>query len=214
MKMKTLNKILEGKGIAIIRGYHTEDAVKIARALKKGGVTLLEVTLNSPDALQTIRELCNEPGITVGAGSVLDGAAAQGAIEAGAKFILSPTLKVETIRTAKRYGVVSIPGAYTPSEILTAFEAGADIVKVFPATALGPSFIKDMQGPLPQVRLLPTGGVTVENAATFLEAGAVGVGLGSSLVHKTECVDDAFLDEIEMKAKRFRELAMKRGVRT
>ncbi|MHC8521983.1 bifunctional 4-hydroxy-2-oxoglutarate aldolase/2-dehydro-3-deoxy-phosphogluconate aldolase [Rossellomorea sp. H39__3] len=182
--MKTLNKILEGKGIAIIRGYHTEDAVKIARALKKGGVTLLEVTLNSPDALQTIRELCNEPGITVGAGTVLDGAAAQGAIEAGAKFILSPTLKVETIRTAKRYGVVSIPGAYTPSEILTAFEEGADIVKVFPATALGPSFIKDMQGPLPQVRLLPTGGVTVENAATFLEAGAVGVGLGVHLCIK------------------------------
>ncbi|WP_142130254.1 bifunctional 4-hydroxy-2-oxoglutarate aldolase/2-dehydro-3-deoxy-phosphogluconate aldolase [Bacillus sp. SLBN-3] len=212
--MKTLNEILEGKGIAIIRGYRTEDAVRIARALKKGGVTLLEVTLNSPDALRTIRELSNEPGMTVGAGTVLDGAAAQGAIEAGARFILSPTLKIETIRTAKRYGVISIPGAYTPSEILTAFEEGADIVKVFPATALGPSFIKDMQGPLPQVRLLPTGGVTVENATTFLEAGAVGVGLGSSLVHRTEHVDDAYLNEIEMKAKRFRQLTMMRGKRT
>ena len=206
--MKALNEMEQHKIIAIIRGYEEEDAYAIAKALYDGGIRLVEVTLNSPNALRTIERISKELGdkMLVGAGTVLDPESAQAALLAGAKFILSPSLNTETIKLTKRYGAVSIPGAYSPTEILTAYEAGADVVKVFPATTLGPSYIKDLNGPLPQLRLLPTGGVALDNVESYLSVGAFGVGLGSSLVHKTKEVTEAYLEEITNKARQFTSL--------
>ncbi|NAO99760.1 bifunctional 4-hydroxy-2-oxoglutarate aldolase/2-dehydro-3-deoxy-phosphogluconate aldolase [Halomonas sp. MG34] len=203
--MNTLNWIEDKKLIAILRGYNTADSIAIAKALHAGGITTLEVTLNSPSPFQTIEKISSELGdeVIVGAGTVLDAESARLAISAGAQFILSPTFDRETIKLTKRYGKVSIPGAFTPTEILNAFEEGADIIKVFPASTLGPSFVKDLRGPLPQLKLLPTGGVTVENVASFIKNGAVGVGLGSSLVSSVEKVTDEFLNELTKRASAF-----------
>ncbi|WP_042222074.1 bifunctional 4-hydroxy-2-oxoglutarate aldolase/2-dehydro-3-deoxy-phosphogluconate aldolase [Oceanobacillus manasiensis] len=203
--MNTLNWIEDKKLIAILRGYNTADSIAIAKALHAGGITTLEVTLNSPSPFQTIEKISSELGdeVIVGAGTVLDAESARLAISAGAQFILSPTFDRETIKLTKRYGKVSIPGAYTPTEILNAFEEGADIIKVFPASTLGPSYVKDLRGPLPQLKLLPTGGVTVENVASFIKNGAVGVGLGSSLVSSVEKVTDEFLNELTKRASAF-----------
>ncbi|MFD1173438.1 bifunctional 4-hydroxy-2-oxoglutarate aldolase/2-dehydro-3-deoxy-phosphogluconate aldolase [Oceanobacillus picturae] len=203
--MNTLNWIEDRKLIAILRGYNTADSIAIAKALHAGGITTLEVTLNSPSPLQTIEKISSELGdeVKVGAGTVLDAESARLAISAGAQFILSPTFDRETIKLTKRYGKVSIPGAFTPTEILNAFEEGADIIKVFPASTLGPSYVKDLRGPLPQLKLLPTGGVTVENVASFVKNGAVGVGLGSSLVSSVEKVTDEYLNELTKRASAF-----------
>ncbi|MGP4064273.1 bifunctional 4-hydroxy-2-oxoglutarate aldolase/2-dehydro-3-deoxy-phosphogluconate aldolase [Oceanobacillus sp. M65] len=203
--MNTLNWIEDKKLIAILRGYNTADSIAIAKALHAGGITTLEVTLNSPSPFQTIEKISSELGdeVIVGAGTVLDAESARLAISAGAQFILSPTFDRETIKLTKRYGKVSIPGAFTPTEILNAFEEGADIIKVFPASTLGPSFVKDLRGPLPQLKLLPTGGVTVENVASFIKNGALGVGLGSSLVSSVEKVTDEFLNELTKRASAF-----------
>jgi|SRR5690625_2661301 len=207
--MKALNRIYEQKFIAIIRGYNPEEAVLIAKALRDGGVNVFEIAMNSPNPLGTIEKITNELGddVLVGAGTVLDSESARSAILAGSQFILSPALNIETIKVAKRYGVVSIPGAYTPTEILTAFEAGGDIIKVFPASKLGPDYVKELLGPLPQLKLLPTGGVNIDNMNRFLEKGAVGVGIGSSLVHQTNKVTDEYLSTIKEKAEKFVEHA-------
>lgn len=182
--MNALQSILEHKLVAILRGVNAEDTLPIAHALKDGGVRNIEVTLNSPNVFSVIEKLSKEFGenMAVGAGTVLDPESARVSIQAGAQFIISPTLNVETIKLTKRYGAVSIPAAYTPTEFLTAYENGADIVKLFPASAVGPSFIKDMRGPLPQIPIMPTGGINLDNIASFLKSGAVGIGLGSSLV--------------------------------
>ncbi|GLO66879.1 bifunctional 4-hydroxy-2-oxoglutarate aldolase/2-dehydro-3-deoxy-phosphogluconate aldolase [Oceanobacillus kimchii] len=203
--MDILKRVETEKLIAIIRGYNTNETIKIAKALYEGGIRLLEVTLNSDNALDTIGALHShlEKDVLIGAGTVLDSESAVLAIKAGAKFIISPTLDVETIKATKRYGVISIPAAFTPTEILTAVEAGADIVKVFPASSLGPNYVKDIHGPLPHIKLLPTGGVNVENVNEFIKKGAIGVGLGSSLVPNTIKVTDEFLDQVTNYAKQF-----------
>ncbi|ALC89429.1 2-dehydro-3-deoxyphosphogluconate aldolase [Bacillus sp. FJAT-18017] len=199
------SSLQETKMIAIIRGSKPEDVHSIAEALWEGGITVLEITLNSPGALEVIKQVSREMDgrSIVGAGTVLDPESARAALLAGAKFILSPTVDEGTIRMTKRYGAVSIPGAFTPTEILKAYEYGGDIVKVFPATTLGPSYVKDIHGPLPQIPLLPTGGIGLENVADFIKAGAVGVGLGSSLVNTKEAVTNEYLKNLTGKARSF-----------
>ncbi|MEC1451343.1 bifunctional 4-hydroxy-2-oxoglutarate aldolase/2-dehydro-3-deoxy-phosphogluconate aldolase [Bacillus haynesii] len=206
--MHVLSQIEEQKVIAIIRGYNPEEAVSIAGALKAGGIRLVEITLNSPQAIKAIEAVSEKFGdeMLVGAGTVLDPESARAALLAGARFILSPTVNEETIKLTKRYGAVSIPGAFTPTEILTAYESGGDIIKVFPGT-MGPGYIKDIHGPLSHIPLLPTGGVGLENIHEFLQAGAVGVGIGGSLVRANKEVNDAFLEELSKKAKQFVEAA-------
>lgn len=203
--MKSLQIIENQKLIAIIRDFSTEDSVEIAKALQEGGIEVLEIAMNSPQPLQTIEKIKGELGdkMIIGAGTVLDPSSARSAISAGAQFILSPAFSSETIQLTKRYGVISIPGAYTPTEILTAFEQGGDIIKVFPASVGGPSYIKDLLGPLPQLKLLPTGGIDLNNITDFLEKGAMGIGLGSSLVHKTDIVTQDYLKQITKKAHDF-----------
>ncbi|MGO1988049.1 bifunctional 4-hydroxy-2-oxoglutarate aldolase/2-dehydro-3-deoxy-phosphogluconate aldolase [Mammaliicoccus vitulinus] len=203
--MDTLNIIKETKLIAILRNANPDDVLPIVRTLYKAGVRAIEVTMNSPKALASIDLIANEMKgkVVVGAGTVLDAESARLAILSGATFILSPTVNKETIRMTKKYGVVSIPGALTPTEILEAYEYGGDIIKVFPTTTMGPSYIKDLQGPLPHIPLLPTGGVDLNNVADFIKAGAVGVGLGSALVNTKVETSDEYHDELEKTAQAF-----------
>jgi len=179
--------------------------LKIVQSLYEGGIRIVEITMNSPKALSAIEMVADEFGkkMAVGAGTVLDSESARSALLAGAQFILSPTFDAETIKLTKRYGAVSIPAAFTPTEILTAYELGGDIIKVFPATTLGPKFIKDIHGPLPQIPLLPTGGVGLHNIKEYLEAGAAGLGIGSSLVNTKQKVTEQYLVELTEKAKQF-----------
>lgn len=202
--MNTLTSIFENKIISIVRGAKPEDTLKIAKALRDGGIKLIEITLNSPNALESIELVSQELGeeMVVGAGTVLDPETARAALLAGSKFILSPTVHPETIKMTKRYGAVSIPGAFTPTEILTAFEVGGDIIKVFPAS-VGPGYFKDIRGPLPHIPLLPTGGITLENIAEFQKAGVVGFGIGSSLVDAKQEVNERYLIELTQKARSF-----------
>ncbi|MGE7762122.1 bifunctional 4-hydroxy-2-oxoglutarate aldolase/2-dehydro-3-deoxy-phosphogluconate aldolase [Peribacillus sp. NPDC097895] len=202
--MNTLTRIFENKIISIVRGARPEDTLKIARALRDGGIRLIEITLNSPNALESIELVSQELGeeMVVGAGTVLDPETARAALLAGSKFILSPTVNLETIKMTKRYGAVSIPGAFTPTEILTAYENGGDIIKVFPAS-VGPNYFKDIRGPLSHIPLLPTGGVTLDNMAEFQKAGVVGFGIGSSLVDAKQEVNERFLMELTQKARSF-----------
>ncbi len=202
--MTTLNRILENKLIAIIRGADPNDVMKLTKALLDGGVSTIEVTMNSPNALSVIENINDEFGdqVLVGAGTVLDAETARQAILAGARFILSPTVNIDTIKLTKRYGAVSIPGAFTPTEILTAYENGGDIIKVFPGI-LGPNYIKDILGPLPQIPLLPTGGIVLENINAFLKAGAAGCGIGSALVNSNDQVTDEYIKQLTSKAKQF-----------
>lgn len=203
MHMSVLSQILTHKIIAIIRGANPDDVLKIAEALNAGGIRVLEITMNSADPLSVIKELKDKMGdrMILGAGTVLDTGSARKAVEAGASFLLSPIVDIEVIQTAKDLGVVNIPGAYTATEIYHAYKNGADIVKVFPATS--PSYLKDIAGPLPQIPLLPTGGVTLENIKAFKDAGAVGFGIGSSLVNTKEEITEEYLLQLTAKARNF-----------
>jgi 2-dehydro-3-deoxyphosphogluconate aldolase/(4S)-4-hydroxy-2-oxoglutarate aldolase len=199
--MTTLSQILQAKIVAIIRGANPKDVLQITKALAQGGVKILEITMNSPKALTVIEELADQLGseVLVGAGTVLDPETARAAITAGAKFIISPTVSTETIKITKRYGVVSIPGAYTPTEILTAYQSGGDIIKVFPASA-GAQFIKDIRGPLDHIPLMPTGGVNLDNIKEYQNAGAVAYGIGSALVDTKNEITENYLQQLADKA--------------
>ena len=198
-KEQVLGAILQTKVVAVIRMKDAARLADVAAALGRGGVKALEVTMTVPGAVEIIREMARTkaPGTLVGAGTVLDAGTATDVIAAGADFVVSPTSDMETIRACRDAGVLVAPGAFTPTEIIAAWRAGADIVKVFPATSLGPQFFRDLRGPLPQVRLMPTGGVTVENAREFLAAGAAAVGIGTALVDAkaVEAGDWAALEE-------------------
>jgi len=201
--MSVLAQILENKIVAIIRGSSPRDVLKIAQALYDGGVRILEITMNSDKPLAVIESLTDNLGekMIIGAGTVLDPETARAAILAGAKFILSPIVDVKTIKMAKTYGVVNIPGAYTATEIVQAYKKGGDIIKVFPATS--PDYIKNILGPLPHIPLLPTGGVNLENINEFRKAGAIGFGIGSSLVDTKKEVTAEYLSELTEKACKF-----------
>lgn len=179
-------KLIESGLVAVIRLDSGTKLPGIISALGQGGVTALEITMTTPGALEIIKEYAaqTEDNFLIGAGSVLDAETTRQAIVNGAQFVVGPVFNPEVIRMCHRYDKVVIPGAFTPTEILTAWEQGADIVKVFPATALGPGYMKDVLGPLPQVKLLPTGGVTLDNAAEFIRAGACCLGVGTALLNK------------------------------
>ncbi len=202
--MMPLSHILENKVVAIVRGANPKNLLPIARALHAGGIRTMEITLNSPGALASIAEISAAMGeqLLVGAGTVLDPETARAALLAGARFIISPTLNKATIRMTKRYGAVSIPGAFTATEILTAYEHGGDIIKVFPAS-IGATYFRDLAGPLPFIPLMPTGGVTIDNIKDFHKAGAVAFGLGSALVDTSREVTDEYLDQLTAKARQF-----------
>ncbi|MGI8316712.1 bifunctional 4-hydroxy-2-oxoglutarate aldolase/2-dehydro-3-deoxy-phosphogluconate aldolase [Halobacillus mangrovi] len=201
----TLQRMMEHKLVAVIRGARGEEILSIARALHEGGVHILEVTADTPQVNEWIQKINEEFGdqLIVGVGTVLDSETARAAIMAGASFIFSPTVDTETIQLTKRYGVVSIPGALTPTEILTAYEHGADMIKIFPAGTVGPSYIKDVHGPLPHIPLMPTGGVDLSNVREYFEKGAVAAGLGSALVNTKQPVNEETLKAITEKAQQF-----------
>jgi len=185
MERAAVARQLEQLGIvAVIRVKNPDTVRGIVSALAAGGVRALEVTMTVPRAVDLIRELAPRipDGFLLGAGTVTDAATARAVIDAGASFVVGPVFRLDVLAACHERGVPAIPGCFSPTEILDAHEAGADIIKVFPATALGPQFIKDVRAPLPQVKLMPTGGVTVENAGDWIRAGAVAVGLGSALV--------------------------------
>jgi 2-dehydro-3-deoxyphosphogluconate aldolase/(4S)-4-hydroxy-2-oxoglutarate aldolase len=176
---------LEAAGVvAVIRLKDPGKLRGVVDALVEGGVRALEVTMTVPGAVDLIRAIkpTLPDGFLLGAGTVTDAATAARVIDAGASFVVSPVFRRDVLTEAHRHDVAALPGCFTPTEILDAWEAGADIVKVFPATALGPTFFKDVRGPLPHVKLMPTGGVTIENAGTWIQAGAVAVGIGTSLL--------------------------------
>lgn len=181
---QTLTAIESARVIAILRGDYRERGAELVAALHQGGLTAVEVTLNSPGAFELIAQLAREFGdrMAVGAGTVLKTDEVRKAADAGARFIVSPNRNASVIQTTKRHGLVSVPGCFTPSEILEALDAGADAAKLFPASCLGPGFVRAMRGPVSGVRMVPTGGVTPELAREYRAAGAWAVGVGSELV--------------------------------
>lgn len=205
--MNTLQSIYDNKIIAVIRDAKEDDILNIANALYDGGINILEITAETPGFLDIISQVSNTFGdkVVVGAGTVLDPETARVAILHGAKFIFSPTVNLETIKMAKRYGAISIPGAMTPTEILTAYENGADIIKVFPANTLGPKYLKDVHGPLPHIPLMPTGGVNIDNVKDYFKFGASAVGIGSVLVDTSKQINKEELRNIKEKALQFKE---------
>jgi 2-dehydro-3-deoxyphosphogluconate aldolase/(4S)-4-hydroxy-2-oxoglutarate aldolase len=202
-KAEILARLTRSGVVAVARHEDPEPLYEAARALLAGGVDLFEVTMTVPDALDVLREVSRRlaPDVVVGAGTVLDSETARSAILAGAQFVVSPTMQPDVIAVARRYGRVAIPGALSPTEILAAWENGADIVKVFPARLGGPKYIGDVLAPLPQVLLMPTGGVTLENAADFIRAGAVAVGIGSDLTDSRLLASRRF-EELTERAER------------
>ena len=183
-KATLLDLLLATKIIAIIRLSSSDSVFELAQAIHKGGIKAIEITMGTPNALEEINKLSQIEGVIPGVGSVIDAKTAHAAIEAGAQFVVTPVSKPEVIRMAHQYDKPILSGAMTPSEILQAYEWGADIVKLFPATNFGLSYFKAVMAPMPHLPLMPTGGVTVENAAEWLENGAVCLGVGSSLINK------------------------------
>lgn len=185
-KERNIQIILETGIIAVIRAQSSDQLIDAAKALRDGGVKAIEVTMTTPNALEVINTASGmmKDDCVIGVETVLDPETARAAILAGAEYVVSPTLNLDTIKMCRRYSAACIPGAYTPTEILTAWEAGADVVKVFPASTLGPGFFKDVLGPLPQIRLSPTGGVSLDTAADFIKAGACCLAAGGNLVSK------------------------------
>jgi len=184
-KEQVISKIKECGLVAVVRAKTSEEAMNIAEACIMGGVAAIELTFTVPDADRIIESLAkkyNKGEIIIGAGTVLDPETARLAILRGAQYIVSPSINLETIKLCNRYRIPIMPGIMTPTEAITALEAGADILKVFPGGLFGPSVIKDFKGPLPQADFMPTGGVSLDNVADWIKAGAVAVGCGSSLI--------------------------------
>lgn len=183
-KTVVLQKVTETGLVAVIRAESAEKAIQLAEAVKAGGVKAIEITLTVPGALEVIKKLVEtyqNKEILIGAGSVLDAETARACLLAGAEYIVSPALDIETIQLCNRYQKVVMPGAMSVTEVVRAMEAGADIVKIFPATLFGPKIIKAIKGPLPHAPLMPTGGVSLDNVADWIQAGSIAVGVGSQL---------------------------------
>ncbi len=200
-------KIIEDSGIiAVIRAQKAEEAVKIARAVFDGGIALIEITLTVPDAFTVMEEVRRSLGqrMLLGAGTVLDAEGARRAIRAGAEFLVSPMLNPDMVRLCRKNGKIAIPGAFTPTEIVAAWKGGADIVKIFPASMGGPELIKDLRGPFPQIKFLPTGGVTLDNVGQFIKAGAVAVAVGGNIIDK-KAVSLGKFDVITENSRKFLE---------
>jgi 2-dehydro-3-deoxyphosphogluconate aldolase/(4S)-4-hydroxy-2-oxoglutarate aldolase len=204
MSQLHLRQVLDCGIVAVVRSPDSGQLVEVARALADGGVSVVEITMSVPNALEVLRRVREALGdrLLLGAGTILDPETARAALLAGAEYLVAPTLNLDVIRLCKRYDKLVMPGAFTPTEILTAWEAGADIVKVFPADVVGPAFFKALRGPLPQVRLMPTGGVDLTTAAAFLRAGACCLGVGGQLVEPRAVAERNF-DRIRELAREY-----------
>jgi len=184
-KQQVLARIAEVGLVPVVRAESADEAMRVVEAVRAGGVTVFEITMTVPGALGVMEDVARRCGseAIVGAGTVLDAQTARACILAGAQFVVSPALDLGTIETCRRYAVAVIPGALTPTEVVTAWSAGADVVKVFPCGAVGgASYIKSLKAPLPQIELIPTGGVSVKTAVDFIRAGAMALGVGADLV--------------------------------
>jgi len=193
-RVDDLKTVTQSGVIAVVRADSSERLVGVAKALLAGGVKVMEITMTVPGAIDVIREVraAMPEEVLLGAGTVLDPETARTAMLAGAQFIVGPALNLDVIRICHRYDKLVMPGAFTPTEILTAWDAGADVVKVFPAGVGGASYFKDIRGPLPQVRMMPTGGVNLKTAADFIKAGACCLGVGSAMVDKKAVAEGDF----------------------
>ena len=201
-KDETLHSIKESGVVAIIRMSESDKIMDIARALRKGGVRCIEIPMTVPTALELIRETTRDAtsDFVIGAGTVLDAETARATILAGAEFLVGPNTNFDMIKLCKRYRKVVIPGALTPTEILNAWQAGADIVKVFSARFFGPKYFSDLKGPYPHIDLMPTGGVRVDNAADFIRQGACAVTIGRDLLD-TKAIAEGRFEVITERAK-------------
>src|SRR5438067_1711642 len=203
-KETQLRQVLDGGIVAVVRSPDSQQLVEAARALAEGGVNVVEITMTLPDAHDVVRAVRRALGdrLLLGAGTILDPETARAALLAGAEFLVAPTINLDVIRLCQRYDKLVMPGAFTPTEIMTAWEAGADIVKVFPAEVLGPAFFKAVRAPLPQIKIMPTGGVDLNTAAEFLKAGACCLGVGSQLV-EPKAVAERNFDRIRELARQY-----------
>ena len=185
-RQQILDELFKRKAVAVIRLQDADKLRKVIEALAEGGVSVAEITMTVPNAIGLIKQITSElkSDIVVGVGSVLNAQVAQQAIEAGAKYVVSPIFKKEIIDKSHEYDIPAMPGCFTPTEIQTAYEAGADVVKVFPADVLGMPFFKGVLAPMPHLKLMPTGGVTLTNAGEWIKVGACAVGLGAALLDK------------------------------
>jgi 2-dehydro-3-deoxyphosphogluconate aldolase/(4S)-4-hydroxy-2-oxoglutarate aldolase len=184
-KSDVIQQIRDTGVVPVVRASSADEAMRAIEAIRKGGVSVLEITMTVPGALDVIEQVSERYGseVLVGAGTVLDAETARACILAGAQFVVSPAINLETIECCRRYGIAVLPGALTPTEVVQAWTAGADFVKVFPAGAVGgASYIKALKAPLPQIELVPTGGVSLKTAADFIKAGASALGVGADLV--------------------------------
>jgi 2-dehydro-3-deoxyphosphogluconate aldolase/(4S)-4-hydroxy-2-oxoglutarate aldolase len=184
-KNEVLRRIEEVGVVPVVRASSAEEAMQVIEAIRAGGVSVLEITMTVPRAVRVIEQVADRYGaeVVVGAGTVLDAETARACILAGAAFVVSPSLNTGTIELCRRYSVAVMPGALTPTEVVTAWQAGADVVKVFPCGALGGAkYLKSLKAPLPQIEMIPTGGVSLQTAAEFIEAGALALGVGADLV--------------------------------
>ena len=206
----TLDRIFKTGIVSILRAPSSDGLVEVAEALLAGGVDIIEVTFTTPGAHRVVEQVADRLGdrIVLGAGSILDTETARVAMLAGAQFIVAPTVNLDVIKMCRRYAVPVMPGAMTPTEVLTAWEAGADVIKVFPSEVTGPALIKAIRGPLPQIPLMPTGGVNLNTAGDFLRAGAVALGAGGALA-PAAAIAGGDLATIENNAKQFIEVIEK-----
>jgi len=203
-KAERLKLVTDTGIIAIIRAKTPEQLIAAVEAIWRGGVRAIEVTMTTPGALQVIAEASARLGrdVLFGAGTVLDTETAHAAIRAGAGLIVSPTLNVDVIRLCNRYGAVAVPGCYTPTEMLAACDAGADLIKLFPAEIGGPTMLRAIRVPLPQLRIMPVGGVTLDNAAEYMRGGAAALGIGSALINQAS-LDAGDLADLSRRATAF-----------
>ncbi len=185
-RKEIVSKIIELKAVAVIRLQDPSKLIKVAEAIHDGGVKAIEITMTVPDAINTIALAAKEIGnkVLIGVGSILNPEMAQRAIDAGAQYVVSPIFKKEIIEVSHKNEIPALPGTFTPTEVQTAYEAGADIIKLFPADVLGMAFIKGIKAPMPHLKVMPTGGVSLTNAGEWIKAGACAVGVGSALIDK------------------------------
>ncbi|MDD8017694.1 MAG: bifunctional 4-hydroxy-2-oxoglutarate aldolase/2-dehydro-3-deoxy-phosphogluconate aldolase [Bacteroidota bacterium] len=202
-RKETVQKISELGVVAVIRLQDAKKLVKVVDAIKQGGVKVIEITMTVPNAVGLIKDLSStiSSDVILGAGTVTDSKTAEQVINAGATFVVSPILNTDVIKTCNSADIACMPGCYTPTEIFTAWSAGADVVKVFPATSLGPKYFKDIAGPFPYIKMMPTGGVTIDNVGEWITAGAVAVGIGSDLLDK-KAIDEERYDVLTERASR------------
>ena len=209
-KEEKLHLIRKTGLIAIIRAQSSDQLIVAADTIREGGIKVLEVTMTTPGALRVIETATDRFGedVLFGAGTVLDAPTARAAILAGAGFVVAPTLNVEVISVCQRYSIPVVPGCYTPTEMLNAWEAGASMIKLFPADVGGPGLIKSILAPLPQLEIIPVGGVNLESVAGFIRGGAVALGVGGSLINQ-ELLDSGDMDQLQRRAAAFVERVRK-----